>query len=615
MSETAAAATNPYVGMSREQLTEIRATAMRDNTNIPNEGAFKAAWVVAPLQHPATATEHGPPVPPTPAQDTAQEAATEFPPEHGMINQPFREWKIVVNGTRLQDQTGIALDALADVNDPPFIFNRARQLVRVAYDTDKSPAIAPLNENGVRGILERCAEFIRLPKGGKEKPVSPPIEVVRDLMSLPEWSTIPPIAGITECPIIRGRDGAIIAKQGYDAATRLYFAPPEGFKLPNIPEKPTDEDVKVSVEKLQEIFIDFPFVVTKGKDSKGKEIDIPASQTNTIATLIALVIRPMIKGKIPLALIDKPQAGTGASLIAECITLIATGRSVGVKPAPENDAEWRKMITATLTQGRMVCIVDNVESKLHAPSLAAILTSEKWEDRILGRSEMISLPHRLVWIATGNNVQLGGDLPRRCYWIRMDAASARPWQREVTFKHPDLLKWVEGERGRIIAAILTITRAWILAGRPGPAGDLPKMGSFEEWRNTIGGILQFCHVPGFLANMEEMYHAADADTPQWEAFFAGWYEKWGEGSVTVAEITQTLREDSDLEQKTLDATHTLLGLLPDALSDAWTNKKSFSRAFGRALSKMSGRVFTNDLQLQKGEISHNVATWRVRKMV
>jgi putative DNA primase/helicase len=39
--------------MDREQLTEIRATAMRDNTNILNEGAFKAAWAVAPAQRPA----------------------------------------------------------------------------------------------------------------------------------------------------------------------------------------------------------------------------------------------------------------------------------------------------------------------------------------------------------------------------------------------------------------------------------------------------------------------------------------------------------------------------------------------------------------------------------
>jgi len=534
-------------------------------------------------------------------------------PKRAMSNQPSIARKIKVSTDRLQDQTGIALDALADVNDPPFIFNRARQLVRVLYDEKGSPAIVSLTESGVRGVLERCAEFVRIINSDKEKPVSPPMDVVRDIMSLPEWHTIPPITGITECPIIR-QDGTIVSKEGYDASTRLYFAPSEGFKLPDIPEKPTEEDVKNSVVLLQEIFVDFPFVV-KGKDDKGNEVKVDANCTNTIATLITLVIRPMISGNVMLAVFDKPMAGTGASLIAECIAMIATGRSAAIKPAPENDAEWRKMITATVIRGQMVSVVDNVESKLHAPSLAAVLTSKEWEDRILGGSVLISMPHKLVWLCTGNNVQLGGDLPRRCYWIRMDAESARPWQREVKFTHPDLLKWVERERGRIIAAILTVTRSWILAGRPGAGEDVPKEGGFEEWRDIVGGILKHCQITGFLANTEEMYAVADADTPQWVAFFSEWSKLWGEGFVTVAEITKTLRLSDGSTQKTLDMTEpSLLDFLPDALSDEWVGKKSFSRVFGQALSKMNGRVFTNNLQLQRGDKSHSAVTWRIKKV-
>ncbi|MCX6691014.1 MAG: hypothetical protein NTW33_02905 [Methanoregula sp.] len=175
------------------------------------------------------------------------------------------------------------------------------------------------------------------------------------------------------------------------------------------------------------------------------------------------------------------------------------------------------------------------------------------------------------------------------------------------------MKWVEQERGRIIAAVLAITRGWILAGKPGPGEDVPKMGSFEDWRDTIGGILQYCQVSGFLANMEEMYQMADADSPQWEAFFARWYEIWAEQGITVAEITKTLRLSDDSTQKTL-VDGSLLDLLPDALSDSWTGKKNFSRALGRALSKMNGRVFVNNLQLQKGEISHNAVTWRIKKV-
>ena len=510
-----------------------------------------------------------------------------------------REWKIVVNDQPLQDQTSIALDALAEVNEPPFVFQRARSLARVCYDENDMPIIQTLSEAGIRGILERCSIFVKSRKQGMEEfVVAPPLDVVRDLAALPEWNTIPPLAGIIECPTVLA-DNTLITAPGYNQSTRLFYAPSPGLKLPSIPDSPTKEDVSHAIEVIEEVFIDFPFVDN-------------ASRANTYAALFSLVLRPMISGAVPLALIDKPQAGTGASLIAEGIAIIATGRHAAMMTAPRDDAEWKKTITSTLRQGRTVAIVDNVEQKLFVPSLAGVLTSSVWTDRLLGYSENITLPHRLVWLVTGNNVQLGGDLPRRCYWIRMDAKSARPWQREG-FKHPNLLGWLQTERGRILAAILTLARAWILAGKPRPDKDVPKMGGFDGWRDTVGGILQYCEIPSFLGNVEQMYATADADTPQWEIFFKEWYQIWGDRGVTVAELTRTMQESNDSTQRTF-ADNSLLDTLPDVLADAWSGKKNFSRVLGKALARMNERVFTNGLQLSKGDKEHQAVSWRVKKI-
>jgi hypothetical protein len=523
-------------------------------------------------------------------------------PKPAQFLQDVREWKIIVNDQSLQDQTSMALDALADVNDPPFIFQRARSLVRVAFDENDMPMIQTLSEAGLRGYLERCAIFVKsftpIKNGRKEVPVPPPLDVVRDLAALPEWNTIPPLAGIIECPTLL-TDNTLIIIPGYNSKTRLYYAPTPGLKLPSITDSPTKEDISHSIEVIEEVFTDFPFVDD-------------ASRANTYAALFSLVLRPMIPGAVPFALIDKPQSGTGASLIAEGIAIIATGRHAAMMTAPRDDAEWKKTITSTLRQGRTVAIVDNVEQKLFAPSLAGVLTSSVWTDRLLGYSENITLTHRLVWLATGNNVQLGGDLPRRCYWIRMDAKSARPWQRKG-FKHPNLLEWLQTERGRILAAILTLARAWILAGKPRPDKDVPKMGGFDGWRDTVGGILGYCGVPDFLGNVEQMYITADADTPQWETFFERWYEIWGETGVTVAELTRTMQESNDSTQKTFDD-NSLLNALPDALADAWSGKKNFSRVLGKALARMNERVFTNGFQLSKGDKKHQAVSWRVKKV-
>jgi len=534
----------------------------------------------------------------------------------GSVNvpSPHREWKITINAMRMQDQTSLALDALADVNTPPFLFHRSRGLVRINYDEKGMPLIEPLTEAALRGIIERCCQFQKMNAKGEEKPISPPLDVIRDIATLPEWNTIYPLAGIIECPTI-SINNVLTVEQGYNSNTRLYYAPTPGFTSPVVRDRPTKEDIEGSVKLLREIYINFPFVDE-------------ASRTNTIATLMSAVIRPMINGLVPMALFNKPQAGVGASMIAKTIALVATGRPATMITAPDSDEEWRKKITATLQNGRTIAIVDNIENKLYAPSLAALLTMENWGDRLLGLSKDISLPNRVQWIGNGNNILLGGDLPRRCYMINLLADSARPWQRdESKFIHPHLLEWVLTNRTRIIESILTIARAWILAGKPEPGESVPRIGGFEEWRSIVGGIVVNAGLPDFLGNLEEMYQQSDADTLQWGLFFERWHEKYGESSTTVAEIIKGMKKSEDTAQTKFSSADpryseqiidpsdsiSLIEVLPDSLLDSWNGKKSFSRVFGNKLGKKKDVIFVNGLQLKKGSQEHKVATWEVRK--
>ncbi len=519
-------------------------------------------------------------------------------PYEAAADKPDRRiWKVVVNKSSLQTQTSITLDGLAEANDPPFVFNRAHLLVRVIFDENDNPFISIITESGVRGILERCVDFVKMDLRGVEKPAYPPIDVVKDLMNLPEWYTIPPLAGIVEAPIVLA-DGGIVNKKGYDEMTRLFYAPASGLIIPPIPNRPSKADIDKAVDLIKEIFVDFPFV----DDS---------SKANMMAALITAVLRPMISGPVPMAIIDKPQAGTGATLLAEVIAMVATGRSAALMTAPEDDAAWRKAITSTLAQGRNLAIVDNVETKLNAPSLAAVLTANIWTDRILGRSENVTFPHTMFWISTGNNLQLGGDLPRRCFWVRLNAQSARPWQR-TNYRHPDLMAWVLQERGCILGAILTIARGWILEGRPKPDASVPKVGGFDGWCNTVGGILGYCKVDGFLKNTEKMYEQADADGPQWEAFFEKWFSIWGVKPVTVADIHFFMQKEGDSSNVAYGSDR-LVDLLPDVMADAWCGKKDFSKSFGKALSRMNERKFNSGLTLQKGKNQHKVFNWFLAK--
>ena len=208
-----------------------------------------------------------------------------------------------------------------------------------------------------------------------------------------------------------------------------------------------------------ELLTDFPFVL----DATGLPA-ASASRANTLALLFTGLLRAVIQGPVPLALIDAPQQGTGKSLLASVLMLLATGQASAVRTAPAREEEWEKVITATLLAGTPICLLDNVVT-LRSPAFVALLTATHWEGRILGVLQMAHLPHLTVWIATGNNVQLHGEMVRRIYWIRLNAEMATPWRR-TGFRHDDLRAWVSAQRGALLAAALTVVRGWYAAGQP-----------------------------------------------------------------------------------------------------------------------------------------------------
>lgn len=340
---------------------------------------------------------------------------------------------------------------------------------------------------------------------------------------------------------------------------------------------------------LDELLADFPFTDQ-------------SSHANAYGLLLTPIVRRAIAGNVPLALVDAPQAGTGKSLLAEVVALIHTGSDGSMQPAPArgDESEWRKMLGAVLSNGSALTIFDNVDHRLQSASLALAITASMWTDRILGESRTVTLPVRCTWIATGNNLQLGGDLTRRCYWIRLDAGSSQPWQRGG-FRHPDLKQWVRDHRGELLAALLTIGRAWIVAGRPSSPA-VPPLGSFESWATILGGILAHAGVSGFLQNLDRLYEESDPSQLQWEAFLLALSSAFRSENFTIKQLVESMPTTPELTQA-----------LPDELADE-ERRGSLQRRLGRAFSERVGRRYgMAGLHLLKAGVNRNkVALWRVR---
>ena len=93
--------------------------------------------------------------------------------------------------------------------------------------------------------------------------------------------------------------------------------------------------------------------------------------------------------------------------------------------------------------------------------------------------------------ATGNNLIFAGDMTRRALLCRMDAGMEHPEGRSFDL---DLRTWVPANRVRLVAAGLTILRAFVVAGRPG-LDRLKPFGSFEAWSNLVRGALVWLGEP------------------------------------------------------------------------------------------------------------------------
>jgi hypothetical protein len=367
----------------------------------------------------------------------------------------------------------------------------------------------------------------------------------------------------------------------------VIYTPAPGFSIPPIPDNPTTEQVERAVGLIAEMYAEFPFVDH-------------ASRANMFALLLTPILRRAIRGCVPIALIDAPTAGNGKSLLAETVALIITGTNAAMQPAPTRDEEeLRKLLTAVLSAGHALSIFDNLACRLDSPNLARAVTASVWSDRILGQSRTIDLPQQTVWVITGNNIATGGDIPRRCFWTRLDCKETQPWQR-TEFKIPNLKKWVLEHRAELVEALLTIARSWYAAGQP--KGDAPILGSFEEWSRILGGILHHVGVLGFLENLQELYEQSDPSEGQWESFLAGISRHYG-GDFGVVDLVRQLRLDPGF-----------YAMLPGDVYDDGRDGNLFTRKVGNAFRQRVDRHYGQyGVHLVKAGLDRSTKTirWRV----
>ena len=394
------------------------------------------------------------------------------------------------------------------------------------FDQNAVPYIEEMNDDGVRVLLYRVADWhARCTNGIRDS--KPPRELARDLLANPHLD-LPVIEGVVTTPVFSAT-GTLVDKPGYDPETRFWYHQMPGFKLENIPAHPSPGEIdRARSIILEDLFVDFPFVQQ-------------SDRAHAVAALFLPFVRRMIEGCTPIHLMEAPAPGSGKSLLAELIWLVALGRSCEPTTITRNEEESRKKITSILRRGLPVVVIDNVTDGLRSGQLSAALTADVWSDRILGKSSMVVLPNRATWLVTANNPELSNELSRRCVRIRIDSGIERPWLR-TEFKHSVIRIWAKDNRCELVWASLILIQAWLAEGMP--RGD-KILGSFESWSAILGGILNVAGIPGFLEDAEEFYENADSEGAEWRAFVYAWWDSFGNDQVVASDLLD-LAEKRDL---------------------------------------------------------------------
>ncbi|MDR1612918.1 MAG: hypothetical protein LBT97_09060 [Planctomycetota bacterium] len=403
-------------------------------------------------------------------------------------------------------------------------------------------------------LLTRLVAFIGRGANNRDRPVKPPDKAVMDILARPEG--LPRLEGLVDIPTFR-KDGSLIQDAGYDSASRLYYAPAMPAEFESLPEIPTQDNVRDALAALRKPFASFPF-------------ENGAAWSNFLGLLFTPIARPFISGNVPLIAISSNVQGAGKTTLAACLGIIAGEKGYCQMTAPErsDDDEIRKRLTASLMLRPRILAIDNTVGKFDSPTLASLLTTETWSDRRLGSSEMISFPMRAVVVVTGVNITIAGDLSRRTVMLRLEAKDEKPWERQFPFEPQD---YVRKNRGELVRALIILIRNWEAAGRP--LWNRKRLGSFEAWCATIGGILAAAGVDDFLADWDGADSAASQELEELDAFLQAFANEFRSNGVASGKFAERARAP--------DSEH-LRNNLPEALRIILDQKE------GRAAIKVTG---------------------------
>jgi len=328
----------------------------------------------------------------------------------------------------------------------------------------------------------------------------------------------------------------------------------------------------------------------------------------TAAALTALVRRSLPAA--PMIGISAPKPGSGKTLLADGIAILAMGTRAPAMVFAKTDEEAQKTALSVLMQGDPMVLIDNIERPLEGDWLCSILTEETYSQRALGRNEMVTVPTRTLFVATGNHLRVARDLRTRTLLCRVGAKMERPEQREFA---TDFRTQMQQRRPEIVAAGLTLLRAYITSGQRSQAWVKP-WGRFEQWSNMVRAPLVWLGLADPCDSLETIERSDPVRSEQLKVMW-NWFALFADKEVTARDVIREITGPSkaDAAEELGETLGELVKNKAGAFSTkrlGWWLENHKDAPLGVDEGKDGERW---EYQIERRRDRDNTATWRVTR--
>lgn len=421
------------------------------------------------------------------------------------------------------------LDLLKD--NCPDLFQRSGELVRIIFTPSAgghgtgSVGMKEVDQWWLREQIATYASFEVPTKDGPRKTLVP-TWLSQILLARRMYTDIRPLAAVVETPVFLS-SGRVLDTPGYDPESCLYLAsrtPPSP-----IPAHPTRKDAVRALTDLVDAVQDFPFSFNPSPESHCAA---------WLAWLFTATGRYAIYGPVPFLLIDACSPGSGKGFLAQLGGLIATGHGPTPVPCSSDQEELRRTLLPQLRGGARIGWIDEISPPFGGRAWNAMLCAyPNYTDRVIQTSSCPSVLNLITWVATGNNASLTPDTIRRTLVVRLEPDEERPETR-TDFAQADLLGWAAEHQPRLLAAALTILRAFHLAGRPRVIPE--PLGGFERWDELVRQCVAWITGVDPIATMTAAKTSLDPRAQAWRHVLDALNETFNVKTFTAADAVREL---------------------------------------------------------------------------